>query len=105
MPVATLDHETETMDSTLLTELQRQDAALAELPDDFEFPLFDGRQTVESQRKSAYKNTPRAAREIIDNAGAPDTTLVEMKGAPHFLEGHRPEALAVVADWLGKRFP
>ena len=30
---------------------------------------------------------------------------VEMKGAPHYLEGHRPEALAVVADWLGKRFP
>jgi pimeloyl-ACP methyl ester carboxylesterase len=45
------------------------------------------------------------AREIIDNAGAPDTTLVEMKGAPHYLEGHRPEALAVVADWLGQRFP
>jgi pimeloyl-ACP methyl ester carboxylesterase len=45
------------------------------------------------------------AREIIDNAGAPDTTLVEMKGAPHYLEGHRREALAVVADWLGQRFP
>ena len=45
------------------------------------------------------------AREIIDNAGAADNTLVEMKGAPHYLEGHRPEALAVVADWLGKRFP
>ena len=30
---------------------------------------------------------------------------MEMKGAPHYLEGHRPEALATVADWLAKRFP
>jgi hypothetical protein len=28
-----------------------------------------------------------------------------MKGAPHYLEGHRKEALAHVADWLAKRFP
>jgi pimeloyl-ACP methyl ester carboxylesterase len=47
----------------------------------------------------------RQAKEIVDNAGAADKTLVEMKGAPHYLEGHRPEALGVVADWLGKRFP
>jgi alpha-beta hydrolase superfamily lysophospholipase len=47
----------------------------------------------------------RQAQEIVDNAGAPDKTLVEMKGAPHYLEGHRPEALSVVADWLAKRFP
>lgn len=52
----------------LLTELQRQDAVLAELDDKYEFPLFNGRRAVESQRKSAYKNTPRAAREIVDNA-------------------------------------
>ena len=47
----------------------------------------------------------RQAKEIVDNAGAADTTYVEMKGAPHYLEGHRPEALAIVADWLAKRFP
>ena len=45
------------------------------------------------------------AKEIVANAGAADTTYVEMKGAPHYLEGHRPEALAIVADWLAKRFP
>jgi pimeloyl-ACP methyl ester carboxylesterase len=45
------------------------------------------------------------AMEIVDNAGASDKTYVEMKGAPHYLEGHRTEALAVVADWLAKRFP
>jgi pimeloyl-ACP methyl ester carboxylesterase len=47
----------------------------------------------------------RQAMEIVDNAGAGDKTYVEMKGAPHYLEGHRPEALAIVADWIAKRFP
>ncbi len=45
------------------------------------------------------------AAEIVDNAGAADKTYVEMKGAPHYLEGHRPEAMAIVADWMAKRFP
>ena len=40
--------ELETMDPRLLTELQKQDAVLAELPEDYEFPLFNGRQAVES---------------------------------------------------------
>jgi hypothetical protein len=45
------------------------------------------------------------AQEIVANAGAADTTYVELRGAPHYLEGHRQEALAIVADWLAKRFP
>ena len=45
------------------------------------------------------------AKEIVDNSGAADRTYIEMKGAPHYLEGHRREALAHVADWLAKRFP
>jgi alpha-beta hydrolase superfamily lysophospholipase len=45
------------------------------------------------------------AKEIVAASGAQDSTYVEMKGAPHYLEGHRPESLAVVADWLKKRFP
>ena len=45
------------------------------------------------------------AKEIVAAAGATDITYVEMKGAPHYLEGHRPEALAVVAEWLAARFP
>jgi len=45
------------------------------------------------------------AKEIVANAGAADQTYVEMKGAPHYLEGHRQEALAIVADWMAKRFP
>src|SRR5712692_8755725 len=66
MSVETL--EPQAMNPKLLTEVQRQEAVLAELPEDYEFPLFDGRQAIESQRKSAYKNTARASREIIDNA-------------------------------------
>jgi alpha-beta hydrolase superfamily lysophospholipase len=45
------------------------------------------------------------AQEIVAAAGAEDVTYVEMKGAPHYLEGHRQEALAIVAEWLGQRFP
>jgi pimeloyl-ACP methyl ester carboxylesterase len=45
------------------------------------------------------------AQEIVDAAGADDVTYVQMKGAPHYLEGHRPEALARVADWIAARFP
>jgi hypothetical protein len=44
------------------------------------------------------------AKEIVDAAGADDVTYVEMKGAPHYLEGHRPEAMAPArrADWLAR---
>jgi hypothetical protein len=45
------------------------------------------------------------AEEIVANAGAEDTTYVELKGAPHYLEGHRREALAIVAEWLAARYP
>jgi alpha-beta hydrolase superfamily lysophospholipase len=45
------------------------------------------------------------AKEIVDNSGAADRTYVELAGAPHYLEGHRPEALRLVADWMATRFP
>lgn len=45
------------------------------------------------------------AREIVDNAGAADKSYVEMKGAPHYLEGHRREAIGHVAEWLARRYP
>ena len=47
----------------------------------------------------------RQAREIADAAGSDDVTYVEIKGAPHYLEGHRPEAMRIVADWIANRFP
>ena len=47
----------------------------------------------------------RQAKEIVEAAGADDVTYVEMKGALHYLEGDRPEAMATVVDWLAARFP
>ena len=45
------------------------------------------------------------AEEIVAGAGAEDVTYLAMRGAPHYLEGHRPEAMARVAEWLDARFP
>ena len=45
------------------------------------------------------------AREIRDNAGSDDVTYHELSGAPHYLEGHRPAAMEMVATWLRERFP
>jgi hypothetical protein len=45
----------------------RQQEYLDELPDDFEFPLFNALTALQSQRKSGYRNTAAAAREILDN--------------------------------------
>lgn len=44
------------------------------------------------------------AAEIAAAAGAQDITHVELKGAPHYLEGHRPEAMTIVAEWIAERF-
>lgn len=45
------------------------------------------------------------AKEIVEASGADDRTYVEMKGAPHYLEGHRVEAMEIVTDWLRARYP
>ncbi len=45
------------------------------------------------------------AKEIVDNSAAADKTYIEMKGAPHYLEGHRREAIDHVVEWLGARYP
>jgi hypothetical protein len=52
----------------LLSEVERQKKHLAKLPKDFEFPLFNAKQALESQRRNGYRNTAAAAREIVDNA-------------------------------------
>lgn len=99
MTSATL--EPEAMDTKLLTEIERQEAVLAELPEGYEFPLFDGRQAIESQRKSGYKNTARAAREIIDNgfeAGAKNVWVVFKRTSEEDRGKHeRRDAVSAVA--------
>src|SRR2546422_4223848 len=52
----------------LLTELERQKKYIDPLGDQFEFPLFNSKHALESQRRSGYRNTGAAAREIVDNA-------------------------------------
>jgi len=47
----------------------------------------------------------RQAREIRDAAGSDDVTYAELPGAPHYLEGHRAEAMERVGAWLGARYP
>ena len=47
----------------------------------------------------------RQAIEIRERAAAEDVSYHELKGAPHYLEGHRRPAMDLVADWLHTRFP
>ena len=54
--------------SRFQTEYERQQEYLDRLPKNYTFPLFNSVVAVESQRKSGYRNTAAAAREIIDNA-------------------------------------
>ncbi|MET0150752.1 MAG: hypothetical protein ABW310_16530, partial [Acidimicrobiales bacterium] len=37
--------------------------------------------------------------------GAEDRTYAELAGAPHYLEGRRPEAMDLLIDWLRDRVP
>ncbi len=46
----------------------------------------------------------RQAREMRDAAASTDVSYHELKGAPHYLEGHRRAAMQIVADWLKERF-
>lgn len=55
-------------DEHLLDEIERQKRYLARLPKDYRFPVMSGKHAIESQRHSAYKDSARAAREIVDNA-------------------------------------
>lgn len=45
------------------------------------------------------------AEAIRDASGAGDLTYVTIRGAPHYLHGHRREALELVIDWLRPRVP
>lgn len=68
---------TETSDR-LLTEIERQQKYLDRLPENFTFPLFNAAQALESQRRSGYRNTAAAAREIVDNAMEAGATRVDV---------------------------
>jgi hypothetical protein len=94
----------------MLTELQRQDEYIRELPENFEFPLFSGREAVESQRKSGYRTTAHAAREIVDNAiesGAANVWIALERVTPAKREKYERKdavtAMAFIVDGPGMR--
>lgn len=67
-----------TTSDRLLTEVERQQKYLDRLPDNYAFPLFNAAQALESQRRSGYRNTASAAREIVDNALEAGATRVDV---------------------------
>ena len=83
----------------LLTEIERQEKYLAKLPDDFAFPLFNAAQALESQRRSGYRNTAAAAREIVDNAVEAGATRVDVCVAKpkQLRQNQRTEAISAIA--------
>ncbi len=101
-PASQANHRVLTKEQVrLLPELERQRYYLAELPEDYEFPVFNGKQAVESQRRSAYRTTARAAREILDNAleaGAKNLWIVLERVSAEGMKKHqRRETVQAVA--------
>ena len=47
----------------------------------------------------------REARAIHAASGSDDATYVEIKGAHHYLHGHRREVMELLTDWLRARLP
>ncbi len=86
---------------TAVAEIESQARAVGELGEEYEFPLFSGRHAVESQRKSGYKNTARAGREIVDNsfeAGANEVHVVFKRPADKSRKkGQRRDAVTSIA--------
>ena len=72
-----------TSQTIVSTEIERQREYLSRLPQGFQFSLFNYKVALESQRKSAYKTTVAAAREIVDNsieAGCSQIDIVFRQG-------------------------
>ena len=72
-----------TSQAIVSTEIERQREYLSRLPQGFQFSLFNYKVALESQRKSAYKTTTAAAREIVDNsieAGCSQIDIVFRQG-------------------------
>lgn len=95
-------HVSSPLDSTsdrLLTEVERQQKYLDRLPANYAFPLFNASQALESQRRSGYRNTASAAREIVDNAMEAGATRIDISFArPKQLKAHqRAESISAVA--------
>lgn len=97
--MSTSPTDLEATSDRLLTEIERQQKYLARLPDNFAFPLFNASQALESQRRSGYRNTAAAAREIVDNAMEAGATRIDVCfERPRQLKAHqRAESISAIA--------
>jgi hypothetical protein len=97
--MSTLPSDLETTSDRLLTEVERQQKYLDRLPENYVFPLFNAAQALESQRRSGYRNTAAAAREIIDNAIEAGATRIDVCfERPKQLKAHqRSESISAMA--------
>lgn len=66
------------MAPTYASEVDRQQAYLNKLPNDYQYPLFNSKQALMSQRNNGYRNTATAAREIVDNAIEAGATRIDV---------------------------
>jgi hypothetical protein len=89
----------ESTSDRLLTEVERQQKYLDRLPSNYAFPLFNASQALESQRRSGYRSSASAAREIVDNAMEAGANRIDICfGRPKQLKAHqRAESISAVA--------
>lgn len=85
-----------------LGEIERQNYYTDKLDDEtYEYPLFSGKQAVLSQRRSGYRTSAKAARELIDNsleAGAKNIwVLFDRPDADTRGKYERPNKVAAIA--------
>src|SRR5216117_2723597 len=103
--MSSLRKELDMQNDRLLTEIERQKKYLERLPKDFDFPLFNARQALESQRRNGYRNSAAAAREIVDNAieaGASRIHIVFGQGSDEkYGRAERVTAVAFLDDGPG----
>src|SRR5881398_1842056 len=92
-----------------LSEIERQDYYTDKLDDEkYEYPLFSGKQAVLSQRRSGYRTSAKAAREIIDNAleaGAKNVWVIfdrpEVQTRGRYERQNKVAAIAFIDDGPG----
>lgn len=85
-------------------EIDRQNRAVEDLPSDFVFPLFNAREALESQRRSGYRDTAAAMRELIDNsyeAGADEVHVVFDTTPQRGRSGVRVSSIAIIDNGSG----
>jgi hypothetical protein len=89
----------------LLTEIERQKKYLNQLPEKYEFPLFNTRHALDSQRRSGSRHTASASREIVDNAIEAGATRIDViLQRPERLKEHqRQESVSAIA-FIDQRF-